>query len=852
MAGDALSLQEYRLSVSSLVVDAHAPAWHRPAVYFPWLTAPTDTTVDDDVLMSLSLCDNDAPGVFGAVAPSASLRLVLVVGPDAHRNQELVGSLSRAPLGEGSDRELTPKGVHMLSLPVSGQSLSPEAPAHAAFLFACEARGSEGPCDEVSGALACIALVSATVVVNCAAAGGLEDVTEELLLLTKSLNRVDGVPSGLLSATHGRPTLVVVVPPSLCAAVEGSASEATAPMWEALRQGFSAFVFIGHGPDSADGVRRLRSSVAASAGVGSVLLGREILPGMLQCALSVAMESMIERGTVDPAYLLVETYREETERVRDAANADFDAAVARVLGQRPSPTAEEASLLLEGEAAALERRALDQAASMPEALLKNLCAQLSSYFKFESRRVLATLAERASKLQLQVQEVSSAVVHQHCAELEEAILSQLRSALAAAQAAAHSDLRQLAKVGLAPLAPAPPPASEAAPPSAPVSPPPAPVASPMLTTALQVLRDARAGCVDALCLTAHDRVRAALATLPQGAVEVGLPRFEQTVAMLVADLREGVHAEATSECGRAASVMLEEVGSAVVAHDKDDAALDVAAAHCHLAFVSIMGPWPGLGEQEAASTAELLQQDVLMELTSLRMAVVPGNGGISSAEGKDGGEEPLDVASPGASGAMAEEDRTASEARVRAAEELLVARDKEIEDMRMKLERAKFYGSSRSGLRAPASGPVTKQGYIVKRGRFRKSWLKRWFVLSGTQIEYFKDKGAGRKGVIVLLPTTSVRHSEPVTGSSRHLTLPASSSVRLATAQLALKSDDPYDGLETPPTLPAPASFEFEIVKPSGGRSYLLRVDSETELSEWVKAITHNIMLLQGKKSAAW
>lgn len=60
-----------------------------------------------------------------------------------------------------------------------------------------------------------------------------------------------------------------------------------------------------------------------------------------------------------------------------------------------------------------------------------------------------------------------------------------------------------------------------------------------------------------------------------------------------------------------------------------------------------------------------------------------------------------------------------------------------------------------------------------------------------TAHRYFKDKGAGRKGVIVLLPTTSVRHSEPVTGSSRHLTLPASSSVRLATAQLALKSDDP-------------------------------------------------------------
>ena len=53
------------------------------------------------------------------------------------------------------------------------------------------------------------------------------------------------------------------------------------------------------------------------------------------------------------------------------------------------------------------------------------------------------------------------------------------------------------------------------------------------------------------------------------------------------------------------------------------------------------------------------------------------------------------------------------------------------------------YGSSRSGLRAPASGPVTKQGYIVKRGRFRKSWLKRWFVLSGTQIEYVCMRHSG-------------------------------------------------------------------------------------------------------------
>ncbi len=37
-----------------------------------------------------------------------------------------------------------------------------------------------------------------------------------------------------------------------------------------------------------------------------------------------------------------------------------------------------------------------------------------------------------------------------------------------------------------------------------------------------------------------------------------------------------------------------------------------------------------------------------------------------------------------------DEDRAAGEARARAAEEMLQIRDKEIEDMRMKLERAKF------------------------------------------------------------------------------------------------------------------------------------------------------------------
>jgi hypothetical protein len=40
-----------------------------------------------------------------------------------------------------------------------------------------------------------------------------------------------------------------------------------------------------------------------------VLLGRDVGPGVAASALALAMESLIERGTVDPAYLLVETYR---------------------------------------------------------------------------------------------------------------------------------------------------------------------------------------------------------------------------------------------------------------------------------------------------------------------------------------------------------------------------------------------------------------------------------------------------------------------------------------------------------------------------------------------------------------
>ncbi len=94
---------------------------------------------------------------------------------------------------------------------------------------------------------------------------------------------------------------------------------------------------------------------------------------------------------------------------------------------------------------------------------------------------------------------------------------------------------------------------------------------------------------------------------------------------------------------------------------------------------------------------------------------------------------------------------------------------------------------------------MSKEGYIVKRGRFRKSWLRRWFVLSGTQIEYFKDRGQSSKGVIVLLPTTAVRTNELPTASagasSRSLVSP--SGLTRGASSLGLKGEDPYEGLGT-------------------------------------------------------
>ena len=37
------------------------------------------------------------------------------------------------------------------------------------------------------------------------------------------------------------------------------------------------------------------------------------------------------------------------------------------------------------------------------------------------------------------------------------------------------------------------------------------------------------------------------------------------------------------------------------------------------------------------------------------------------------------------------------------------------------------------------SGQAVMQGWLYKRGKIRKSWKRRFFVLRGTRLEYFKS-----------------------------------------------------------------------------------------------------------------
>ena len=63
----------------------------------------------------------------------------------------------------------------------------------------------------------------------------------------------------------------------------------------------------------------------------------------------------------------------------------------------------------------------------------------------------------------------------------------------------------------------------------------------------------------------------------------------------------------------------------------------------------------------------------------------------------------------------------------------------------------------RAGVRSVA--PLSKEGFLVKRGRFRKNWLARWFVLNGPKLEYYKERNreSSLLGTILLLGTTEIQ-----------------------------------------------------------------------------------------------
>ena len=117
---------------------------------------------------------------------------------------------------------------------------------------------------------------------------------------------------------------------------------------------------------------------------------------------------------------------------------------------------------------------------------------------------------------------------------------------------------------------------------------------------------------------------------------------------------------------------------------------------------------------------------------------------------------------------------------------------------------------------------MNKEGFLTKRGHFRKNFLRRFFRLSGSQIEYFKSESGAKRGTIGLVPTSTVAI----------LPMSAPSDKRKSFAD---------DG-----------QCYFEIANTAGGRSYLLRADSEEEGQDWIQAVSQNIASLQGRRQASW
>lgn len=98
---------------------------------------------------------------------------------------------------------------------------------------------------------------------------------------------------------------------------------------------------------------------------------------------------------------------------------------------------------------------------------------------------------------------------------------------------------------------------------------------------------------------------------------------------------------------------------------------------------------------------------------------------------------------------------------------------------------------------AVCSSPIDKEGYLSKRGSLNQSYQRRWFVLKGNLLFYFEKKRDKEPVGVIVLEHCSVQASE----HEKH----------------ALEIS--FDG--------------------SGTRTYILLADNDTDMSAWIRAISH-------------
>ena len=109
---------------------------------------------------------------------------------------------------------------------------------------------------------------------------------------------------------------------------------------------------------------------------------------------------------------------------------------------------------------------------------------------------------------------------------------------------------------------------------------------------------------------------------------------------------------------------------------------------------------------------------------------------------------------------------------------------------------------------APPSAllPVQKRGYLTKRGRVRKNWLRRYFLLTASRLAYFSKRLGVLKGQLELVPSSRCHRID------------------------------------------RPLSFR---VTGADHREMLIQGDTEADVASWIYAIRTNIAALQMLAAAA-